>query len=83
MVQPLRKMIRGKRADCSPLVQIHRLRRWALHVIGWRAEEGARAIQKHEWPRLVNSDFPKEYKKSESLVFATTLLCDLEGWVAG
>ena len=56
MGQPLRKMIRGKRADGSLFVQIHRLRRWALHMIGWRAEEDARAIQKHEWPKLVNSD---------------------------
>ena len=49
-------------------------------MIGWRAEEDARAIQKHEWPRLANSDFPKEYKKSESLVFATTCFAT---WKAG
>ena len=48
----------------------------------WLAGRGRRpGYPKHEWPRLVNSDFPKEYKKSETFVFATTLACDLEGWV--
>ena len=84
MGQSLKKMFRGKYANCTPLVQVHRLRRLALHLIGWRAGGGARAVQRHEWLRLVNSDFPRvQTKKSESLVICKYMFCAWEDWVAG